>query len=121
MRAIRTTIRSPRSHPTTFRASARESFVPQVLRVVEIERLIAETSDNYRNAVVVLAYSGLRLSELAGLIWDDVDFVDRVIRVRKQLAPLTRGAAPVRVKTKSRASIRDVPLVDRAYDALLAN
>jgi integrase len=102
------------------RQRARESFVPRVLRVAEIERLIAETSDSYRNAVIVLAYSGLRLSELAGLIWDDVDLVDRVIRVRKQLAPLTRGDVPVRVKTKSRASIRDVPLVDRAYDALLA-
>ena len=90
-----------------------------MLRVGEIDRLIEATTDTYRNAVTVLAYSGLRLSELAGLVWADVDLVDRVIHVRKQLAPLKRGAEPARVKLKSRASVRDVPLVDRAYGALV--
>jgi integrase/recombinase XerD len=101
------------------RQQARETFVPRVLRVGEIERLIGATSDTYRAAVTVLAFSGLRLSELAGLIWADIDLVERVIHVRKQLAPLTRGAEPARVKPKSKASIRDVPLVDRAYVALV--
>jgi integrase len=59
-------------------------------------------------------------SECAGLTWADVDLVDRVVHVRKQLAPLRRGQQPVRVKTKSRASAREVPLVDRAYEALVA-
>jgi integrase len=98
---------------------ARETFSPRVLRVAEIERLIEAATGTYRPAVVVLGYTGLRLSELAGLTWGDVDLVDRVVRVRKQLAPLKRGQAPVRVKPKSRASVRDVPLVDRAYEALV--
>jgi integrase len=101
------------------RQQARETFVPRVLRVAEIERLIGSTTDAYRKAVIVLAYTGLRLSELAGLVWADVDLVDRVIHVRKQLAPLKRGEEPARVKPKSRASVRDVPLVDRAYEALV--
>jgi integrase len=43
----------------------------------------------------------------------------RVLRVRKQLASLVRDREPRRVKTKSRASVREVPLLDRAYEALL--
>jgi integrase len=86
----------------------------------EINRLIAATTPRYQNAVTVLAFAGARSSELCGATWADVDLVERVLRVRKQLAPLRRGEEPRRVKTKSRASMREVPLLDRAYHALLA-
>jgi integrase len=99
---------------------ARESFEARVLRPSEIERLIAATTPTYTNAVTVLAFSGLRVSELAGLTWMEVDLVDRVIQVREQLAPLKRGEDPKRVKTKSKPSVREVPLLDRAYEALVA-
>ena len=99
---------------------AREDFVARVLRAAEIERLIAATTALYRNVVTLLAFSGLRVSEAAGLTWGDVDLVEGVLHVRKQLAPMRRGEEPRRVKTKSRASVREVPLLDRAYAALLA-
>ncbi len=98
----------------------REAFEARVLRPGEIERLIDSTTALYRHPVTVLSFTGLRASEAAGLTWTDVDLVDRVLRVRKQLAPLRRGEEPRRVRTKSRASVRDVPLLDRAYDALVA-
>jgi integrase len=102
------------------RQRARDGFVARVLRPAEIRRLIAATTALYRNVVAVLAYTGLRVSEAAGLTWDDVDLVERVIHVRKQLAPLRIGAEPQRVQLKSRASLRDVPLLDEAYEALIA-
>jgi hypothetical protein len=43
--------------------------LPPVLRVGEIEWLISSVRDTYLNAVIVLAFTGLRLSELAGLVW----------------------------------------------------
>lgn len=67
----------------------------------------------------MLALTGLRASEVAGLVWGDVDLVDGLLNVRKQLAPSSAGVGPRRVKLKSRASQRVVPLVDRAQDALL--
>jgi integrase len=67
-----------------------------------------------------MGYSGLRVSELAGLTWGDADLVDRVVRVSRQLAPLRRGEEPRRVRPKSPASVREVPLLDRAYEALVA-
>jgi integrase len=99
---------------------ARESFEARVLRPTEMERLLASTTPMYRNVVTLLAFSGLRVSEAAGLMWADIDLVERVLHVRKQLAPLRRGEEPRRVKTKSRASVREVPLLDRVYEALLA-
>ncbi len=102
------------------RQEARESFAARVLRPAEIRRLIAAATALYRNVVTVLAYSGLRVSEAAGLIWEDIDLVERVIHVRKQLAPMRDGEQPRRVKLKSRASTRDVPLLDEAYGALIA-
>jgi integrase len=99
---------------------AREEFDPRVLRPAEIARLIEATTPLYRNAVTVFAYSGLRCSELAGLTWADVSLVDRVVGVDRQLAPLRRGEEPTRTKPKSRASRRQVPLLDRAYEALVA-
>ena len=64
-----------------------------------------------RLMVATALYTGLRISELLGLTWDDVDFERGVIRVRAQLSRAHRGAPPRRVRTKTEASIRDVPLV----------
>jgi integrase len=82
--------------------------------------LLTATTPTYRNAVTVLAFTGLRASELAGLIWDDADLVDGGLHIRKQLAPHKRGETPERVPLKSKASYRDVPLLDRAREALLS-
>jgi integrase len=95
------------------------SLANWVLRVDEIDKLVTCATPAYRNAVAVAAYCGLRASEVAGLVWDDVDFVDGCIRVRAQLAPLRGGEQPRRVKLKSRASSRMVVLLERATEALL--
>ena len=99
---------------------ARDTFDARVLRPAEIERLIGATTPTYRHAVTVLAYSGLRVSELCGLTWEDVDLIDKLVSVNKQRAPLRCGEEPERVKLKSRASVREVLLLDRAYEALVA-
>ena len=98
----------------------RETFDARVLRPAEIEQLIGAATPTYRCAVIVMGYSGLRVSEVAGLTWADIDLVDRVVRVDRQLAPLRRGEEPRRVRPKSRASVREVPLLDRVYEALVA-
>jgi integrase len=61
--------------------------------------------------VATVLYTGLRISELLGLVWDDVDFAAGVIHVRAQLSRAHRGAPGQRVAPKTPASVRDVPLV----------
>jgi integrase len=61
--------------------------------------------------VATALYTGLRVSELLGLIWDDVDFAAGLVHVRAQLSRAHRGEPARRVAPKTAASVRDVPLV----------
>jgi len=54
---------------------------------------------------------GMRLSEVLALNWDDVDFAAGVIHVRHQLARGRRGIPPHRIPPKTRASVREIPLL----------
>jgi integrase len=53
----------------------------------------------------------MRLSEVLGLSWDDIDFAAGVIHVRHQLARGRRGVPPHRIPPKTRASVREIPLL----------
>ena len=71
--------------------------------------------------VATVLYTGLRISELLGLVWDDVDFAAGVIHVRAQLSRAHRGAPARRVAPKTPASVRDVPLVAQLARLLSAH
>jgi integrase len=51
--------------------------VPDVLTVEEIGKLPAEIAEPWRTAVYVAVTTGLRVSELRGLKWQDADFAVR--------------------------------------------
>ena len=71
----------------------------------ELARLVEETPEgSKRLMVVVLAETGLRISELLGLTWDSVDVEGRRLRVR-QRAREGRVERP-----KSARGIREVPI-----------
>jgi integrase len=83
----------------------------RVLGRAEIERLLAACAPRDRLMLATVLYTGLRISELLGLVWDDVDFEAGVIHVRAQLSRAHRGDPARRVPPKTVASVRDVPLV----------
>jgi len=83
----------------------------RVLGRAEIERLLGICTPRDRLMLATVLYTGLRISELLGLIWDDIDFTAGVIHVRAQLSRAHRGAPARRVAPKTPASVRDVPLV----------
>lgn len=69
---------------------------PRVQRVLgrdEVARLLACCADRYRPLVATALYPGMRISELLGLVWDDVDLDAGTIHVRAQLSPAHRGVA----------------------------
>lgn len=76
---------------------------------------------------LVLA-TGLRMGELVGLMWEDIDFRLGVLHVRRSLGRLTKmdsnpfGARTELVlsDTKSENSVRDIPLLRGALDDLRA-
>jgi site-specific recombinase XerD len=57
--------------------------VPRVLTIEEVEKLIAAAETPVQAAIVELLYAtGVRVSELVDLRFEDVDFGERVIRVK---------------------------------------
>lgn len=93
----------------------------RVLGRVEIECLFAACPPSGRLLIATALYSGLRISELLGLIWDDVDFAAGLIRVRAQLSRAHRGEPARRVAPKTPASVREVPLVEQLGHLLAAH
>jgi integrase len=90
----------------------------RVLGQTEIERLLDACPPKGRILVETALFSGLRISELLGLTWADIDFAAGLIRVRAQLSRAHRGEPARRVPTKTPASVREVPLVPQLSDRL---
>jgi integrase len=93
----------------------------QVLGREDVMRLLECCPPAGRLQVETALYSGLRISELLGLIWADVDFPAGLIRVRAQLSRAHRGEPARRVAPKTAASVREIPLVPQLAEHLAAH
>jgi integrase len=87
----------------------------------EIERLLCACSKRDRLMIATVLYTGLRISEMLGLVWDDVDLAAGVIHVGAQLSRAHRGAPARRVAPKTATSIREIPLVAQLARLLAAH
>ncbi len=89
----------------------REYTEPIYLEVEEMKALVKKLPDHpYGNLIAVGLFTGMRLGEATGLRWEDVDFEDQIIRVRKQLQ-FTDGQF-VLSQPKSASGRRNLPLTD---------
>jgi integrase len=83
--------------------------------LVRVRRVDPELAD----AVTVLASTGMRLGELLGLWWKDVNWVAAEVHVAWAITDGGPGVRVVRKPTK-RADWRDVPLTESAVSAFRA-
>lgn len=91
----------------TERPKQRNQTKIAVLDAAALGRLVeAGGSDRWQAAIALAAFAGLRLGEVRGLQWRDVDFDADTISVRRSLLP--NGSPKV---TKTEAGVRDVPLL----------
>jgi integrase len=90
----------------------------RVLDENELAALVRHATGGYEPAVTLLAYTGLRISEVLGLCWADVDFVEGELRVHSQLLPARKDRPARLVPLKTKASERDVPLFPAVENAL---
>jgi integrase len=87
--------------------------VPRRQRVLgrdEIVRLLVACAPRYRTLVATALYTGLRISEVLGLLWSDLDLDRGELHVQAQLSRAKRGVPSRRVALKTPAADRDVPL-----------
>lgn len=88
-----------------------EAFTVEEQRA--IEREIAESDDRRLHGILLCLYTGLRIGELLGLTWNDVDFDRGVIKITKTVyrEKDERGTWQLCVDTpKTKASDRVIPL-----------
>ena len=98
---------------TLVRQSAKRKRTPDVLTAEELKSLLAELTGVYRVMVFVAATTGLRVSELLALRWQDCDFKGGEIR-------LTRGIVRQReTAMKTEASRKPVPMEAGLADVLM--
>lgn len=67
------------------------------------------------DAITILLGTGMRISELCGLTFDDIDMEKRIVFVRHQL--YKSGKEIKLVPPKSSAGIRPIPMSDEVYKA----
>lgn len=89
---------------TSVRQSAKREAVPDVLTVDELVRLLSAIPEPFRTAVFLDGASGLRVGELLGLKWEDVDFENQVIYIRRSIVKQRVGPP------KTEASQKPIPL-----------
>ena len=96
------------------RQSAKRECIPAVLDAAEITALLTELQHPYRQMVFLAATTGLRVSELLGLKWCDIDFASQEIQLKRAVVHQVVG------NPKTEASRKPLPLDPDLAQSLLA-
>lgn len=94
------------------RQSAQRQHDPDILDPQEIRSLMAELPEPCRTMVMVAALTGLRVSEILGLQWQDVDLEKRIVHLRRGVV----NQAVTQLKTAG--SKRPLPIPEELVEAL---
>jgi len=86
------------------RQSAKREKVPDILELSELQLLLSKLSVRERTLALLDAATGLRVSELLALRWDDIDFENLEIRVTEAIWHQVVGDC------KTEASAKPVPM-----------
>lgn len=85
-----------------------------------LETYLINNLDRTNMAVLLCLFTGLRVGELCGLRWEDVDFENAVLSVKRTVQRVSsNGKSQVVIGSpKSRSSIRTIPIPDFILDIL---
>lgn len=94
----------------------------RVLTVDETRIFLDETKDSiYSNLFVIALETGMRIGELAGLQWEDIEFDNKVIHVRHSMTYFDNAEGKYVFElhpAKTDKGARDIPLTSKAVTAL---
>lgn len=87
------------------RISRRGESRPTTPTKDELRAILDATPDRHRPLMLTAIFTGLRASEIRGLLWSDVDLKTRRIHVRRRVDEFNVFGPP-----KSEAGVRDIPI-----------
>lgn len=86
-----------------------DGFTADVTRAMD-----SRIRKQFKNIFLFMIGSGLRSGEVIGMQWDDIDFEEQTISVNRRIRNGDIG------KPKTASSIRTIPVLKEAMDALIA-
>lgn len=93
----------------------------RVLTLYETEQFLKQAEGTFYYELFVLALeTGMRIGELCGLTWEDIDFRDKLLHVRHTLCYFSKGGKYVfeMHDTKTDNGERVIPLTEKAFRVL---
>lgn len=88
----------------------------KIFSTIDQQRLVAFLSrelNSQKLGILICLYTGMRLGEICGLQWGDIDFTNRVIKIRRTIQRIRNeeGSTRFLIDTpKTQKSIRDIPI-----------
>ena len=79
----------------------------------EIRTIITKAPESHRVMFTIAIFTGMRISELRGLVWSAVDLDRKIVRVMRRADEFGELGAP-----KSRAGEREIPMAPTVVQAL---
>ena len=93
----------------------REALTPEQLQKITFQMCRLKEPDKL--LLMLLLYTGARRGEVLGLRWEDVDFEERIIHIRRAVVHVKNR--PFVGETKTHNGLREVPLLPQLHDFLL--
>lgn len=108
---------------THFTMPKTEKKQTEVLTVFERKRLesyLLHNPNNTNMSILLCLFTGLRIGELCGIRWNDIDFESRTLSVSRTVQRINKhGKSEVVIGSpKSKTSIRTVPIPEFVLDIL---
>lgn len=101
----------------------KEAFVGSSYSASEVNQLLEIVKGTKIELAVILgAFYGLRRSEVVGLKWSAIDLVNKTITIKHTVTSGSLDGKLITIekdRTKNKASLRTLPLVDAFYDLLV--
>jgi integrase len=92
-------------------SSKRKKRLP-ILTISEVAALLVRLGPRERTLVLLAVMIGLRRGEIAGLRWEDADFLAKTLQIKRSVVDMVSGDA------KTEASELELPLHDYVAEAL---
>ena len=108
-------------NPMTVVVRPKKKGAKKKIRVLSMEeqKLFVEYAKDstYYDLYMVALNTGMRLGELRGLMWSDIDFKNKVIHVQRTMKYF-HGKGTTLDSPKTESSNRDIPMLDNVYRIL---
>ena len=90
-----------------------------------LEAIVGNSTEPHKVGILISLYTGIRIGELCGLMWDDIDFDSKLLHIRRTMQRIKSEPGMghktrlVLLPPKTESSYRDIPLPQFLVDVLI--